>query len=217
MNKFFKKILIGALCASALTLSACETKPVKGDKNWVDYSTNGSVTLNLEYQGKDFYTDGIGQFELKTAIDGDTAHFTPLVDKGNIGTMKARFFGIDTPESTGKVQEYGKAASNYTKAQLYEANEHGTIVVSSAQDTYGAPEPDSTGSRYVSLVWINLTKKNAAKSELQLLNLMIVMEGLSWVKNVQAMPQYSETFYAAQAQAEKYKLNLPWVSVTWKP
>ena len=37
---------------------------------------------------------------------------------------------------------------------------------------------------------------------------MIVQEGLSWVKNVQAMPQYSDTFYAAQRQAEEYKLKL---------
>ena len=211
MNKIFKKIIISALCVLGLVLPACNgtggTKS-KGDKNWVDYAANGTVQLGLEYKGKDFYVDGIGQFTLRTAIDGDTAHFTPLVDSQKIGTMKARFFGIDTPESTGKVQEYGKAASNFTKHMLMEADEHGTIVVSSAQDKYGAPEPDSTGSRYVSLVWINLTKKNAPREELQLLNLMIVQEGLSWVKNVQAMPQYSETFYAAQAQAEEYKLNL---------
>ena len=182
--------------------------PSKGDANWVDYSTNGSVKLALDYVGKDFYVDGVGQFTLRTAIDGDTAHFTPAVDSLNKGTMKARFYGIDTPESTGKVQEYGKDASDYTKSMLYEANEHGTIVVSSAQDTYGAPNPDSTGSRYVSLVWINLTKKNAPLDELYLLNLMIVQEGLSWVKNVQSMPQYSDTFYAAERQAETYKLKL---------
>ena len=208
MKKFFKQILLGFLCASAISLSACNSEPKKGDKNWIDYAAKGDVKLNLDYTGKDFYKDGIGQFNLRTAIDGDTAHFEPLVDGDKIGTMKARFFGIDTPESTGKVQEWGKPASKFTKAQLEEADANGTIVVSSAQDTYGKPEPDSTGSRYVSLVWINLTKKNAPKEELQLLNLMIVQEGLSWVKNVQAMPQYSETFYAAQAQAEKYKLNL---------
>ena len=180
----------------------------KGDANWVDYASNGSVKLGLDYVNKDFYVDGVGQFSLKTAIDGDTAHFTPLIDSTHQGTMKARFYGIDTPESTGKVQEWGKPASNYTKEMLLEADEHGTIVVSSAQDSYGPPEPDSTGSRYVSLVWINLTKKNASKDELQLLNLMIVQEGLSWVKNVQSMPQYMDTFYAAQRQAEDYKLNM---------
>ena len=182
--------------------------PSKGDANWIDYANNGSVKLALDYVGKDFYVDGVGQFSLRTAIDGDTAHFTPAIDSTNQGTMKARFYGIDTPESTGKVQEYGKDASDYTKAMLKEADENGTIVVSSAQDSYGAPNPDSTGSRYVSLVWINLTKKNAPKDELVLLNLMIVQEGLSWVKNVQSMPQYSDTFYAAERQAEIYKLKL---------
>ena len=180
----------------------------QGDASWIDYTTDGSVKLELDYVGKDFYVDGVGQFSLKTAIDGDTAHFTPKVDSTNTGTMKARFFGIDTPESTGKVQEWGKPASNFTKEKLLEADANGTIVVSSAQDGYGAPQPDSTGSRYVSLVWVNLTKKNAPKDELVLLNLWIVQEGLSWVKNVQSMPQYSDTFYAAQRQAEAYKLNM---------
>ena len=75
----------------------------KGDANWVDYASNGSVKLGLDYVNKDFYVDGVGQFSLKTAIDGDTAHFTPLIDSTHQGTMKARFYGIDTPESTGKV------------------------------------------------------------------------------------------------------------------
>ena len=226
MNK--KQLFIAILLSLSLGLSACNIGNIingksgdesadssnagagksKGDANWIDYAGNGSVQLELDYVGKDFYVDGVGQFSLKTAIDGDTAHFTPKVDSTNSGTMKARFYGIDTPESTGKVQEWGKPASKFTKEQLLAADENGTIVVSSAQSTYGPPEPDSTGSRYVSLVWINLTKKNAPREELQLLNLMIVQEGLSWVKNVQSMPQYSDTFYAAQRQAEEYKLKM---------
>ena len=188
--------------------SSSSQKPQKGDENWIDYVNNGSVKLALDYEGRDFYKDGVGQFSLKTPIDGDTAHFTPLVDSLGKGTMKARFYGIDTPESTGKVQEYGKPASNFTKEQLKYADAHGTIVVSSAQNDYGAPEPDSTGSRYVSLVWVNMDKKNAPYDELVLLNLWIVQEGLSWVKNVQSMPQYSDTFYAAENQAKAYYLNL---------
>ena len=210
-----KKIIVSVLFAVlSLGMAACgnkqgeSTDPQKGDKNWVDYANNGSVKLELNYVGHDFYTDGVGQFSLKTAIDGDTAHFVQVDTSKNQETMKARFYGIDTPESTGKVQEWGKPASNFTKEKLYEANEHGTIVVSSAQSTYGAPEPDSTGSRYVSLVWVHMTKKNAPFDELTLLNLWIVQEGLSWVKNVQSMPQYSETFYKAEEQAKKYKLCL---------
>ena len=201
---FAAALLVGAVACNNGGSSA----PHKGDKNWIDYTTNGSCTLNLDYTNRDFYVDGIGQFTLKTAIDGDTAHFTPLKDSTGSGTMKARFYGIDTPESTGKVQEYGKPASKFTKSILEEANKNGTIVVSSAQEEYGKPNPDSTGSRYVSLVWVNLTKKNASMDELVLLNLWIVQEGLSWVKNVQDMPRYADTFYKAEDQAKKYKLNL---------
>ena len=173
-----------------------------------DYTTDGSVQLELDYEGKDFYVDGIGEVELAHTIDGDTAHFTPKVDSTNQGLIKSRFFGIDTPESTGKVQEYGHAASDFTKGKLLEAAENGTIVISSPKSVYGAPSPDSTGSRYVSLVWINTTKKNATRTELVLLNLWIVQEGLSWVKNVGDMPQYEKTFYAAEEQAKKFKLKL---------
>jgi len=174
----------------------------------VDYFNNGSVALALDYAGRDFYKDGIGQVNLYTPIDGDTAHFTPLIKTTSSATIKSRFWGIDTPESTGQIQEYGKEASNFTKAQLQEANTNGTIVVSSPFSEYKAPENDSTGTRYVSLIWVNFTTKNAPYTELHLLNLYIVQNGLSWVKNVADMPQYSDTFYAAESQAKALKFNL---------
>ena len=203
LKSLFSKIICASLVLGGLSaFTACD------NNKFHDYTKDGTVTLPLEFSGKDFYTDGIGEFELAHAIDGDTAHFTPKVDRTHQGLMKARFFGIDTPESTGKVQEYGHAASDFTKGKLLEAAEHGTIVISSPQNSYGAPSPDSTGQRYVSLVWINTEKKNATRSELVLLNLWIVQEGLSWVKNVGDMPQYEKTFYAAEEQAKKFKLNL---------
>ena len=168
-----------------------------------DYVKDGSVKLNLDYAGKSFYTDGIEKVSLLTPIDGDTSHFTTSTT-----TLKARFFGIDTPESTGKVQEWGVPASHFTKEKLESANKNGTIVISSPQSEYGAPDPDSTGSRYVSLVWINETKKNAAYDELYLLNLWIVQEGLSMKKNVSDFPIYETAFDNAQAQAQVYKLHM---------
>ena len=214
MKKSIKFLLSILSLVTATSLVGCGTKdgdkPVKGDKNWVDYANNGSVQLKLDYKDKDFFTDGVGEVTLWSKIDGDTAHFTPVVKTTSSETIKARFYGIDTPESTGKVEEYGKEASNYTGEQLDLAAKNGTIVVSSstAITSYCAPAHDSTGSRYLSLVWINTEKKNASYNELTLLNLMIVQEGFSWVKSVDAIPDYKETFYAAQAQAEKYKLNL---------
>lgn len=178
-----------------------------GATNFIDYAKDGDVKLTLDYQGHDFFTDGIGEVDLWTAIDGDTAHFKPVGDSSG-ELLKARFYGIDTPESTGKVQEYGKAASNFTKEKLKNADEHGTIVISSPFFEYRAPETDSTGGRYLSVVWINEEKEHAPIEELQCLNLMIVQEGYSWVKNLAEVPEYVETFTAAEEQARNLKLNL---------
>lgn len=177
---------------------------------WHDYAYDGSVKLALDYKGHTFANDGIEQVTVRKSgssyigfIDGDTTHFTT-----STGVLKSRYYGIDTPESTGKVQPWGKEASDYTKSVLKEADQNGTIVVSSPQDDYGSPEPDSTGERYVSLIWVNTSVKNAPFDQLVLLNLLIVQNGYSWVKNVGDMPAYSPTFYAAQDQAKAYKLNL---------
>ena len=169
-----------------------------------DYVKDGSVKLGLAYANRDFYVDGVEQVSLLTPIDGDTAHFSTSSGV----TLKARFFGIDTPESTGKVQEWGVPASNFTKEKLKNANANGTIVVSSPSSTYGKPDPDSTGSRYVSLIWVNETVKNASLDQLYLLNLWIVQEGLSMKKNVNQFPAYEASFDAAEAQAKVYKKNM---------
>ena len=169
-----------------------------------DYVKDGSVKLGLDYTNRNFFTDGLEQVTLLTPIDGDTAHFTT----SSGATLKARFFGIDTPESTGKVQEWGVPASKFTKEKLQNANKSGTIVVSSPQNTYAKPDPDSTGSRYVSLIWINESVKNASRDQLYLLNLWIVQEGLSMKKNVNSFPEYETAFDKAEDQAKAYRKNM---------
>lgn len=170
----------------------------------IDYAAE--VPLRREYKGKSFRTQGIEQVTLKTPIDGDTAHFY-LQDGKTV--IKARFFGIDTPESTGKIQPFGKGASNYTKEILKEADANGTIVISSDSLTDGVPEVDSTGSRYVCCVWVNTTKKNASVSERKRLNLRLVQDGWSNVKNVASRgDDIANTFYDAEKQARNLKLNL---------
>ena len=212
MNKFKQITLAVATFLSVALLAGCNNgsgnTPSQGDKNWVDYTKSSAVRLSLDYKDRDFYKDGIGQVKLYQSIDGDTAHFTPLVTTTSRLNIKSRYYGIDTPESTGRIQPWGQPASDFNKKKLKEANENGTIVVSTAQENYGSPQYDSTGERFVSLIWINETKKDAPFNELYLLNLAIVQEGYSWVKNVQDMPAYADTFYAAETQAKNYKLRL---------
>ena len=220
MIKFKKNlVLLASMLLLASPLAACvknnDPKPSSetsqsssgSEATFIDYAHNGSAVLNLDYKNRDFMVDGVGEVSLHMTIDGDTAHFYPKV--GHTDTiLKARFYGIDTPESTGSVQPWGKKASNFTKQKLLNARDHGTIVVSSPASTYQAPEYDSTGSRFLSLVWINETKRNCELNELTLLNLWIVQEGYSWAKNVNQVPQYADIFQDAQDQAEKFGLNL---------
>ncbi|MCD8203753.1 MAG: thermonuclease family protein [Coprobacillus sp.] len=212
--------VITLLLGGVGTLTSCEEEHPRFDSEgnytpyiddkFVDYVHDGSVTLNHDYKGKNFWTDGIAEVTVFNYIDGDTTHFMPIDGNDSANDIiKARYYGIDTPESTGNVEKWGKEASVFTQEKLSEAK---TIVVSTAQEGYGAPETDSTGSRYVSLVWIS-EEENCPYQDLVLLNLWIVQSGLSWVKNVLSMPDYVDTFYAAQNQAEAYKLCL-WDDVT---
>lgn len=219
------KLLFVLLCG-LLTLTGCNnsstsptTSSTEDEYQYVDYVHDSNVKLTYDYKGKDFYKDGIGEMQLKMVIDGDTAHFYPVVTTTSDEPVKSRYYGIDTPESTGKIQPYGHAASEFNKEKLLNASTNGTIVVSTPNgltneqiangaNPYVLPSPDSTGSRYVSLVWINETKKNANYDELILLNLWIVQGGYSWVKAVGDIPEYAPTFYQAEQQAKDLKLVL---------
>jgi endonuclease YncB( thermonuclease family) len=76
----------------------------------VDYATAvklemGSATLKQEAT-------------VKTFVDGDTVHFHVPESVMPGGVLKARFLAVNTPESTGKIEEYGKAASKFTREKL---------------------------------------------------------------------------------------------------
>ena len=196
---FLPLLVVGSM------IVGCEQKV-----NKVDFVHNGSCRLELDYHNKDFYTQGVCEVTLaaKGTIDGDTAHFHPKTGSGQNVRLKARFYGVDTPESTGQIEPYGKDASDFTKQKLLDAAENGTIVISSPRLDYGEPTADSTGSRYVLMVWINETKKNADLDELYSLNLWLVQEGLSYAKALDKMPQYKKVFDKAESQARSLKLKL---------
>ncbi len=211
-SKLIKGFAISSLLAlSSLSATSCsilDNGGEKGDQHdseFVDYvHTDTKIRLKLDYKGKNFYKDGIAQVDLYTGIDGDTSHFKQ-VDFPKEDLVKSRYYGIDTPESTGQVEPYGKKASKFTTTKLEEAK---TIVVTSTVlDKYVVPETDSTGGRYLSLVWIS-DKENCPYNELVLLNLWVVQEGLSLVKNLDKFPEFKDTFMAANEQARNKKLNL---------
>ncbi len=134
---------------------------------------------------------------VKTFVDGDTTHFNVPESVVDSGVLKARYLGINTPESTGKIEEYGKKASNYTKDKLSQAT---SILVES--DT-GAWNRDATGSRLLVWVWY----KTEGMTDYRNLNIELLQEGLA-IANSSAQNRYGDTCMAAIAQAKALKRNI---------
>ena len=134
---------------------------------------------------------------VKTLVDGDTTHFYVPSSVMPGGVLKARYLAINTPESTGKIEEWGKKASNFTKEKLSNAT---SIIVESES---GIWDPDSTGDRYLCWIWY----KPAGESEYRNLNIEILQNGLA-IANKSSQNRYGETAVAALAQARAQKLNI---------
>lgn len=191
-------VALGAACG----LSSCGNNKIDyvGKCKLTDY-INSSYTSET-VKNKQFLTNGIGYATVKKYIDGDTTHFYETDTRQTV--VKARYLGVDTPESTGQIEPYGKKASNFTKKKLEAAK---TIVLTTEVSKVGsAASPDSTGSRFTAFIWIS-EKENASLSELKLLNLWLVQEGLSTGKSIAGSP-LSDFFTDADLQAQKLKLNI---------
>ncbi len=134
---------------------------------------------------------------VKTYVDGDTTHFYVSSDLIEDGVLKARYLAINTPESTGKVEEYGKKASNFTKEKLSKAT---SIIIESDTEAW---DIDSTGSRNLVWVWY----KTADDEQYRNLNIEILQNGLA-LANSSANNRYGSYCTAAIAQAKEQKLNI---------
>ena len=134
---------------------------------------------------------------VKTYVDGDTVHFYVPTTVMPGGVLKGRFLAINTPESTGKIEEYGKAASNFTKQTLQNAV---SIILESDTSEWNA---DSTGDRYLVWVWY----KTAEMEDYRNLNIEILQNGLAIASN-SGGNIYGDIALAAIAQARAQKLHV---------
>lgn len=156
---------------------------------FVDYAS----TVKFDSASGRAYTEAT----VKTYVDGDTTHFNVSTSISSTGVLKARYLAIDTPESTGQIEPWGKKASNYTKNALSSAT---SIIIESDTNTW---DLDSTGDRYLVWVWYRTSDSSDYKN----LNLEILQEGLSKAKN-SSQNSYGETAVKIVAQALAYKLHV---------
>lgn len=155
----------------------------------VDYA--GSVTL-------DFSSESLKEeVDVKLFVDGDTTHFNISSSTFEGSLLKARYLAVNTPESTGKVEPWGKTAAKYTKEKLQNAV---SIVIESDTNTWNA---DSTGDRYLVWVWYKTSENEAYRN----LNIELLQEGLAIASNSE-QNRYGQICGKAIAQARAEKLNV---------
>ncbi len=134
---------------------------------------------------------------VKTYIDGDTVHFHVDEQVCESGVLKARFLAVNTPECTGKIEEYGKKAAAFTREKLTQAE---SIIVESDNGQWNL---DSTGERHLVWVWYKLPGEDAYRN----LNLEILQNGLA-IANSTANNRYGTICMNALNQARAAKLNV---------
>lgn len=175
-------LLVFALCLVLACVVACD----KNSK--IDYVSQLPLDMSS--------TTAKTEVTVKNYIDGDTTHFWAPRDVSPNGVVKARYIAINTPESTGRIEEFGKAASRFTKDKLKSAT---SIVLESENETWNK---DSNG-RYLVWVWY----KPQGSDQYRNLNLEILQEGLAVASNT-AQSRYGEICINALNQAEACKLHV---------
>ena len=185
---------------SAETTSASAESLPESTKDTVPETSEPAIEVH-DYAGEielNMHSDSAKQeVTVRNFVDGDTVHFNAPEHLTGDGELKARFLALNTPESTGKIEEYGKAASRFTHEKLEHA---AAILVESDDDHWNV---DSTGGRYLVWVWYKETESSSWRN----LNIELLQNGLA-ISNSTAQNRYGSTAMAALNQARALKLNL---------
>ena len=186
MKKSVRLLLTGLLAAVLLVSVSALAEEIA---EYTDYA--GLVTLDMTSStAKQLVT-------VKTFVDGDTTHFFVPESVMPSGVLKARYLAVNTPESTGKIEEYGKKASAFTREKLSGAS---SILIESEDTEWHL---DSTGSRHLVWVWYRMSENEPYRN----LNVELLQNGLA-IANSSAQNRYGDVCMAAIAQAKALKLNV---------
>ena len=181
------------VCMMAAIFAACtEKEPANTDPvhTHVDYVAQ----VKLDMDGPTLKQEV--PWGNRSHIDGDTTHFEVPKSFDQSGTVKARYLAVNTPESTGQIQEWGKAASNFTKEKLSTAH---SIIIESDDDSWNF---DGNG-RYLVWVWYQPTEG----AEYRCLNIELLQNGLAAGSGA-SEGRYGTTCVAAINQATQEKLYM---------
>ena len=206
MKNMLKKLSVLLFCiVCVFAIVGCDT--TGGNKNentkytsdtypWPTTQTD-SLKLTKDYAGKDFITDGIGEVSnVVRYVDGDTTVFKLANGK----EVTIRYNGVNTPESTYRIEPWGYAASRYNKKLYADALAKGAKIVLEAEPN--SDRVDTTGTRYLAWIWLVFPNGDS-----RLVNLELAELGYGLVKNASGT-QYEKNFNDAMYDISKYKLRV---------
>lgn len=199
MKRVFLRIisLLVVICLVGAVFTACDqqkqpvqSQPVDAGTEHVDYVLQTQLDMNSNTKKQEV------RFGDRSQIDGDTSHFEVSTSVDPSGVIKARYLAVDTPESTGQIEEWGKAASRFTKEKLSTAT---SIILESETDRWNY---DGNG-RYLVWVWYQPTLGAAYRN----LNIELLQNGLG-ASSSASEGRYGATAVAAINQATREKLYM---------
>lgn len=195
-----KNRLLAIAIAGLMLLTACN-RGAGSNTSGTTVSAGGSEAVAIDYAADlklDMNSETLKQeVTVKAFVDGDTTHFYVPESVAEGGVLKARYIAINTPESTGKIEEYGKKASNFTKEKLSSAT---SIIIESDDKNWNL---DSTAGRYLVWVWYRTSDSEDYRN----LNLEILQNGLA-IASSSANNRYGDICVKAIANAKDLKLNV---------
>ncbi len=192
-KKLLALLLLVCLCLTAFV--GCDLSSLFGGDDSstqieeIDYA--GQVTLNMDSETLKQEVTVINY------IDGDTTHFKVPRTLDDQGLLKARYIAVNTPESTGKIEEWGKKAAKFTRSKLESAT---SIVLETDGSNW---EVDSTGERHLVWVWYKPEGADAYRN----LNIEILQNGLA-IGSKAGSTRYGDICTAAINQASVLKLHV---------
>lgn len=171
------------------------------DSNLMDFNRDGveRMLTNTDYAPND--ADDI----FTNYVDGDTTQFTSY--NGNY-TVKVRYLGVDTPESTSEVEEWGRSASLFNKSILKKAKYVIVQSAGSAKTGKRAPADLDGYQRSLAYVWYS-NEDNPTKESFRNLNLELVYNGYSGFNapSDDMKEDFYNAFSDAYTIAQEYKKN----------
>ena len=189
-NKSIRVMALLLLVAMVAGVFAACGEPEATEPQHVDYVSQLKLDMNSDTKKHEV------QWTERSHIDGDPSHFEVDRSFDQTGLVKARYLAVDTPESTGQIEEWGKAASRFTKEKLSSAV---SILLESDSNQWNY---DGNG-RYLVWVWY----QPAAGADYRCLNVELLQSGLGASSSAHE-GRYGETAVAAIAQANKEKLYM---------